>query len=61
MVVEDKKTKVANYHKNTMEALKELLGSMGIENRKGVYIKNILLDESMKPKQKHTKSYIKMH
>ena len=36
LVVEDKKTKVANYHKNTMEAFKELLKSMGLESRKGI-------------------------
>ncbi len=42
IVVEDKKTKVANYHKNTMKALKELLGSMGIENRKGILRKFIV-------------------
>ncbi|MEQ3676135.1 MAG: FMN-binding glutamate synthase family protein [Dokdonia sp.] len=42
LVVEDKKTKVANYHKNTMEAFKELLGSMGLENRKGIHKKHIV-------------------
>ncbi len=36
LVVEDKKTRAANYHKNTMEAFKELLGSMGLENRNGI-------------------------
>ena len=36
IVVKDKKTKVANYHKNTIEGFKELLKSMGIENRKGI-------------------------
>ena len=36
LVVEDKKTKVANYHKNTMEAFKELIKSMGLESRKGI-------------------------
>jgi len=41
IVVEDKKTKVANYHKNTMEAFKELLGSMGLEKRKGIHKKYI--------------------
>ena len=41
LVVEDKKTKVANYHKNTIEAFKELLGSMGLENRKGIHKKYI--------------------
>ncbi|PIB38562.1 FMN-binding glutamate synthase family protein [Maribacter sp. 4G9] len=42
LVVEDKKTKVANYHKNTMEAFRELLGSMGLENRTGVHRKYIV-------------------
>jgi len=42
LVVEDKKAKVANYHKNTMEAFKELLGSMGLENRKGIQKKYIV-------------------
>ncbi|WP_203295454.1 FMN-binding glutamate synthase family protein [Luteirhabdus pelagi] len=42
LVVEDKKTKVANYHKNTMEAFKELLGSMGLENRIGIHRKYIV-------------------
>ncbi|MFC4094768.1 FMN-binding glutamate synthase family protein [Euzebyella saccharophila] len=42
LVVEDKKTKVANYHKNTMEAFKELLGSMGLENRTGIHRKYIV-------------------
>ena len=41
LVVEDKKTKVANYHKNTMKAFKELLGSMGLENRGGIHKKHI--------------------
>jgi glutamate synthase domain-containing protein 2 len=36
LVVADKKTKVANYHKNTIEAFKGLLKSMGIENRDGI-------------------------
>jgi glutamate synthase domain-containing protein 2 len=36
LVVEDKKTKVANYHKNTIEAFKGLLKSMGVENRDGI-------------------------
>jgi len=42
LVVEDKKTKVANYHKNTIEAFKELLKSMGIENRRGIDKKYII-------------------
>jgi glutamate synthase domain-containing protein 2 len=42
IVVEDKKTNVANYHKNTMKALKELLGSMGISNRDGIKKENII-------------------
>ena len=42
LVVEDKKTKVANYHKNTMEAFKELLKSMGIDNRRDIDKKYII-------------------
>ena len=42
LVVEDKKTKVANYHKNTIEAFKELLKSMGIENRRSIDKKYII-------------------
>ena len=42
IVVKDKKTKVANYHKNTIEGFKELLKSMGIENRKGIDKKYIV-------------------
>jgi glutamate synthase domain-containing protein 2 len=42
LVVEDKKTKVANYHRNTIEALKELLKSMGIDNRRGIEKKFII-------------------
>lgn len=42
LVVEDKKTKVANYHKNTIKAFKELLGSMGLENRKSIHKKYIV-------------------
>tara|TARA_R110002096_G_scaffold290367_2_gene484676 strand:+ start:2564 stop:4069 length:1506 start_codon:yes stop_codon:yes gene_type:complete len=41
LVVEDKKTKVANYHKNTIQAFKELLGAIGLENRKGIHKKYI--------------------
>ena len=51
LVVEDKKTKVANYHKNTMEAFKELLKSMGIENRRGItkmYIKRRISENKAK-------------
>lgn len=33
LVVEDKKTKVANFHKNTIEGFKELLGSAGLSHR----------------------------
>jgi glutamate synthase domain-containing protein 2 len=42
LVVKDKKTKVANYHKNTIDAFKELLKSMGIENRDGIRKKYII-------------------
>ncbi|WP_445731174.1 FMN-binding glutamate synthase family protein [Mariniflexile sp.] len=42
LVVSDKKTKVANYHKNTIEGFKELLKSMGLENRKGINKKYIV-------------------
>lgn len=42
LVVEDKKTKVANYHKNTIGAFEELLKSMGIESRKGIRKKYII-------------------
>ena len=32
LVVEDKKTRVANFHKNTVESFVELMGAMGIDN-----------------------------
>ncbi|WP_031428485.1 FMN-binding glutamate synthase family protein [Flavimarina sp. Hel_I_48] len=41
LVVDDKKTKVANYHKNTIEGLKEILTSMGLKDRKGISKENI--------------------
>lgn len=50
--MEDKKNKVANYHKNTMEAFKKLLGSMGPENRKDIhkrYITRRLNETETKP------------
>ena len=34
LVVDDKKTKVANYHNNTMEGFKELLASAGLKHRR---------------------------
>jgi glutamate synthase domain-containing protein 2 len=40
--VVDKKVKVANYHRNTIEGFKELLKSMGIENRRGIDKKYIV-------------------
>jgi len=42
LVVEDKKYKVANYHKNTIQGLKELLLSMGISDRNGINKTNIV-------------------
>ena len=41
LVVEDKKNKVANYHKNTIEGLREILTSMGLKDRKGISKGNI--------------------
>ena len=32
LVIEDKKTRVANFHKNTVESFVELMGAMGIDN-----------------------------
>ncbi len=32
LVVEDKKTRVANFHNNTVESFVELMGAMGIDN-----------------------------
>ncbi len=57
LVVEDKKTKVANYHKNTIEALKELLKSMGIDNRSGIEKKFIIKRTS----ETETKTYDEMY
>ncbi len=57
LVVEDKKTKVANYHKNTIEAFKELLKSMGIENRDGIKKSYII----KKITETETKSYEQMY
>ena len=39
--VTDKKTKVANYHRNTIEGLKEILGAMGLQNKNEVHKGNI--------------------
>jgi glutamate synthase domain-containing protein 2 len=36
LVISDKKQKVANYHKNTINGLKELLGASGIKNIKQI-------------------------
>lgn len=57
LVVEDKKTKVANYHKNTIEAFKELLKSMGIENRDGIRKRYIIKRIS----ETETNSYEQMY
>ncbi|APU70136.1 Ferredoxin-dependent glutamate synthase [Christiangramia flava JLT2011] len=42
LVVDDKKTKVANYHKNTIKAFAELLRSMGLKDRTDIDKKYIL-------------------
>ncbi|WP_373056431.1 hypothetical protein [Zunongwangia sp. H14] len=42
LVVVDKKNKVANYHKNTIEGLKEILISIGFKDRREITKGNIL-------------------
>ncbi|PWK24181.1 glutamate synthase-like protein [Maribacter polysiphoniae] len=42
LVVEDKKNKVANYHRNTMEGLRELLASIGLKDTMGIDKKYII-------------------
>lgn len=53
LVVEDKKTKVANYHRNTIEGLRELLASIGLKDTKGIDKKYIMKRIS----ETETKSY----
>ncbi len=53
LVVEDKKNKVANYHKNTMEGLRELLASIGLKDIKGIDKKYII----KKTGETQTKTY----
>jgi glutamate synthase domain-containing protein 2 len=36
LVVEDKKTRVANFHKNTIESVVELLGASGLERKENI-------------------------
>lgn len=36
LVVEDKKTRVANFHKNTVESVVELLGASGLEQKENI-------------------------
>ena len=57
LVVEDKKNKVANYHKNTIQGLKELLLSMGISDRNGINKTSII----RKISQTDIKSYSELY
>ncbi len=61
LVIDDKKIKVANYHKNTIKAFAELLRSMGLKDRTAIDKKYIIKKVSENQTLTYDKIYVNNH